>query len=120
MDITRYSYCIYADQEVVDSILHGDPPGTVTLEPTSFVKLLDMFWEENQDSEIEQDSLPSIEVSIEELVAGHTLMQNQGCTREDVGWFKSAVTQLGTRTYTLLMEFGWDLAYVRPPEISLT
>ena len=47
-DLTRYNYCIYADQEVVVAVMDGDPPGTVTLELTSFAKVLDMSWDESR------------------------------------------------------------------------
>lgn len=75
-DQTRYNYCIYADQEVVDAVLNGDPPGTVTLEPTSFVKILDMSWDESRDSRAYGENLPSIEVRIGRETVSHELMKD--------------------------------------------
>lgn len=75
-DLTRYNYCIYADQEVVDAVLDGEPPGTFTPEPTSFVKILDMSWEENRDSSAYGENMPSIEVWNGTFAVGRRLIKD--------------------------------------------
>lgn len=58
----RYANCIYADQEVIDSVLNGEAPDTKNpleiLYPKAFVKILDHLFEEELkqlDSEDEED-----------------------------------------------------------------
>lgn len=58
----RYANCIYADQEVIDSVLHGDEPGSKhpmdIVYPKAFVKILDDLFEEQPEqlnSEDEED-----------------------------------------------------------------
>lgn len=53
--VTKYTNCIYADQEVIDAVLNGDRPDTTDPEeivlPTAFVKVLDDQFEAEDNLE---------------------------------------------------------------------
>ena len=50
---TKYAYCIYADEEVVEAILEGDGPDpswrTIGSRPVAYVKMLDSEYEEDAE-----------------------------------------------------------------------
>ncbi|KAF7190961.1 hypothetical protein HII31_08120 [Pseudocercospora fuligena] len=116
----RYRHCIYADQEVVDAVLSGEPPWTENpddvFHPRAFVKIVDSLHEDHlrQDAEHETDSEQRAKMN----AGDEGYPDLEGCKRRDVGWYKQSARFLVPRAYHLLMNDGWYQAYRRPPAIG--
>ena len=113
--------CIYADNDVIESLLSGDVPGSSyfkdILEPRAFVKLIYGEWKEQATllgPEDEEDE----EVRAMYNAGDEGFEPINGCMREDVGWVNAAARALSLAIYSDLRSGGWWKAYVRPPEIK--
>ncbi|KAI5363490.1 hypothetical protein Slin15195_G091390 [Septoria linicola] len=100
--VTRYTSCIYADEEVVQAVLNGhDPYSTDSYEfrtPSAYVKLLTDDFEDDSEDE------------------GYDPID--GCRLMDVGWRRMAAITLLPRAYNMLKRGGWAIYYERPPKIQ--
>ena len=116
-DLTRYAQCIYADKEVVEAVLHGEDAFTVVIEellqPRAYVKIINSEFEARPDAPFRQgDGTTEAEDEGFEPI--------EGDRREDVGWMKVAACTLVPRAYTMMLDFGWELYYARPPVTQYT
>lgn len=102
--VTKYTNCIYADQEVIDAVLNGDRPDTTDPEeivlPTAFVKVLDDQFEAEDN----------LEDRGYEPVDGYKV--------ENVSWMKVTATDLIPGIYIDLLRNNWLSVYIRPPGMS--
>ncbi|KAF2165149.1 hypothetical protein M409DRAFT_56035 [Zasmidium cellare ATCC 36951] len=94
--LPRYGNCIYADQEVIDSVLNGDAPGSTSPQdrnhPTAFVKVLDDMFEEQPEQLTPDDE--SDDEEREKLNAGDEGYPDiEGCKRKRRGLDESRYTQ---------------------------
>ncbi|CAK1367003.1 uncharacterized protein RHO25_011718 [Cercospora beticola] len=118
--ITKYGACIYADEEVVESVLQGEDPraGFFDTPYHAYVKILDYQFEDEPyqyDSEEEPDE--QVRASLNAGDDGCDPIE--GCRSYDVGWVKAAARMLMPWVYAMLSKGeGWDWVYVRPPAIS--
>ncbi|GIZ48413.1 hypothetical protein CKM354_001147400 [Cercospora kikuchii] len=118
--VTKYNACIYADEEVVESVLEGEDPrvGFYRTPLRAYVKILDIQYTEETyqyDSEDEPDEAARALLNSDD--DGYDPIE--GCRSYDVGWVKAAARLLIPRTYAVLCyASGWDRMYVRPPALS--
>lgn len=96
----KYLHFVVADEEVVQSVLEGETPGTGQ-DARAYVKLVNSEWEDRSGWKGGQ-SFPAID----------------GCTARDVGWMKVHAQCLFPRAYRLLQNCGWYDEYCRPPDIK--
>lgn len=106
----RYQFCIQVTEEALDSVLRKAPkPGDVEVNREGFVNLIWRDWE------------PYTEEEEEELGPPEQFEPIEGCTLEDVGWFKVAYDRVMPGVYMLMRDgsLGWENEYRRPPEILI-
>lgn len=119
--VPRYACCIYGDAESIQSVIHGDAPGSTSgrdiSNPRAFVKLIDHAWTDEIE-QLDPDDF-SDEEELRRLNAGDEgYPPIDGCRQKDVGWMKVATRKLITRACDLLRAGGWLTLYVRPPAIQ--
>ena len=101
----RYHYCIYLDDECIDSIKHNSMlTGRAERDNRGFVKLIDKGWEDYTDdldvAAGEVENYPPIE----------------GCVLEDIGWMRVDWRQVLTHMAMYLRDTSsWGREYRRPP-----
>lgn len=102
------------DQASLESVLNGCEPGAITgreiMSPSSYVIMIDTEFEIPEATE--EDKANGIDHSDDGCPP------IDGCRMEDVGWMKVTPFDLIPRLYALMMEFGWDSCYRRPPHFA--
>jgi hypothetical protein len=99
----RYRYCIHADAEVLESVVHhAEAPPAPEGRGPGFVNLVSKYWEPDTADLMEKG---------EEPVEGSEL--------RDVGWMKVEYQSVMVDFYVLLRDWNdWYREYRRPPEIA--
>ncbi|KAF7190351.1 hypothetical protein HII31_08269 [Pseudocercospora fuligena] len=119
--LARYQVCIYADDEVINSVIEDESPGDEDYElvdrPRAFVKLLHRSFEETPHQFTPQQ-VPDAEERERMSAGDEGYPPIEGCKRRDVGWMKSSIKWLVPVTYAYMEGGGWDLLYTRPPKMS--
>ncbi|PPJ60895.1 hypothetical protein CBER1_10964 [Cercospora berteroae] len=118
--VEKYSACIYADEEVVESVLQGEDPRVGFFETPlrAYVKVLDVEYDEETD---QYDSEDEPDEKVRALLNSDDdgCDPIEGCRSYDVGWVKATARLLMPRTYAVLSKAsGWERVYVRPPALS--
>lgn len=100
----RFRYCIQVDAESLKSVVTDAPqPPEPDLDSIGCVNMIEGDWTLDEDEE-EDDGGEEIE----------------GCTQHNVGWIRVPVCGLAPRTYSMFGDdAGWDICYVRPPDVTV-
>ncbi|KAF7190939.1 hypothetical protein HII31_08098 [Pseudocercospora fuligena] len=119
--LTRYTNCIYADEEVVDAVLSVDPQASNVqelLKPKAYVKILDyQFQEKPRQWSAEQIDDEQLRRELNAGDEGFPPIGVEACRRNDVGWMKVSAHVLMSRAYKVLLSDGWYNYYRRPPAV---
>lgn len=102
----RYRFCIYIDNECIESIKYNNSLPSLQKEldrNRGFVKLINKDWEPYEPESDEEDE----EIALE------------GCSLEDVGWMRVDYIEVLTLMLPYLRdEDSWNTEYRRPPRIA--
>lgn len=117
--ITRYTKCIYADADVVASVLEREDPSSeapsVVLRPKAFLYIINAKFKDVIKPG-DPEEFPDDPEALRRYNEGDEgFPPIEGCRRHDVGWMKVPARELVPYAYEQLLENGWHLRYVRPP-----
>ena len=107
----RYQYCIYVDQESLESVLRANDPSNqqpiyvITVRLDWLLPDLENFYWEDEGLDPEEGDL---------LDEGYPTIE--GCKLKDVGWMKALPRKI-VILYQSLHDNGWYTSYLRPPGV---
>lgn len=90
----RYRFCVYADEQALQSVINAEPQSLV--DKSGFVKLINKDWQPDPEDDEGEEPI-------------------EGCTLHDVGWMMVGYQDVMVNMCVHLREsFCWELEYRRP------
>ncbi|CAK1367000.1 hypothetical protein CB0940_10341 [Cercospora beticola] len=118
--VTMHTNCIYADAEVIESVLNGPDPNSgaprIDVDRTAWVKILEGLCKDEVD-QFDEDEISDDEERAKVNSGDEGFEPINGCRLHDLGWIKVAASNLISGAYYCLNNGGWYAYYVRPPFI---
>lgn len=109
----RYQYCIYVDQESLESVLRAnDPSNQQPITPYVIIIRLDLSLPDLENFDWEDEGLDPEED--DPLDKGYPPVES--CKLKDVGWMKVLPRKI-VILYQSLHDNGWYTSYLRPPGV---
>ncbi|KAL2882727.1 hypothetical protein SGCOL_001938 [Colletotrichum sp. CLE4] len=108
-DNTMYDqYFVQVDDTSLRSIVYRElPPAEANMDIRGHISLVSAEWEPARLEDYHGDRVIEDHFSFPEL---------EGCTEENVGWMRLAVSEVGPSTFERIPHL-WYIVYERPPDI---
>lgn len=112
----RYAFCIHVDETSLRSVLDDSKDW--------HLNFINRFWipEEEESDYEDPDEDDFTEEELEEQRLAAIWPEIEGCTEEDVGWYKERRGIVVSGYVSFFSDFGhqksWRLWYTRPPQLA--